>query len=261
MEHHDVAVEQFVSSVLRDPVNLAVIVTGSVARGTPRPDSDVDVYLLVKEDEFERARASERLSYVIEEGVDYPGGYIDVKVATESYLEAAAARGDDPVRASFVDSFIAWSRIDGLVERVRAITELPEALWEQRMTSFIAQTRLYGAYFLPQGEMKQDPMLTHYAAVHLAFAAGRALLALNRVLFQGPKYLMSAVGQLPRAPEGFTDLMAVLLAEPSSDRASDLALALEGFHSWPLAVDATLSRFVSDNELAWLTRTAPPEFS
>jgi hypothetical protein len=219
------------------------------------------VYLLVEEDEFERARVHERLSYVIEEGVDYPGGYVDVKLVTESYLDAAAARGDDPVRASFVDAFIAWSKVEDLSERIRAISEFPDHLWERRMASFIAQARLYGAYFLPQGEMNQDPMLTYYAAVYLAFAAGRALLALNRVLFQGPKYLKTAVAARPRAPEGFVDLMAALLAEPSSERASDLALSLEAFHQWPLTIEATLSRFVSDNELAWLTRTPPPEFA
>ena len=44
---------------------------GSVARGTERPDSDVDLYLLVDDAAFDAARDSGRLSYVTADDVTF----------------------------------------------------------------------------------------------------------------------------------------------------------------------------------------------
>ena len=89
MDHHERAIERFTDRLATADTTLGVVVVGSVARGEERPDSDVDVYLVVTEDEFHRARAAKRLSYVTSEDVDYEGGYVDVKVASIDYLRRA----------------------------------------------------------------------------------------------------------------------------------------------------------------------------
>jgi predicted nucleotidyltransferase len=261
MQHHDAAIARFVDRVRADDDVLGVVVTGSLARGRERPDSDVDLYLIVTEPAWDHAFAAQRLMYVEREGADYEHGYFDIKLATLSYLDDAAERGDDPVRDSFAAARIAYSRVPDLGERLSRVAVVPDEEWERRAASFVAQARLHGGYFLKQGIERGDPLLAANAAVHLALAVGRALLAHNRVLFQGPKYLGAAVAALPAKPQGVDEALAAVVRQPSVEAGAALLDLLEGFREWPLPRERTLSTFVLDNELAWRYRTKPPEYS
>jgi predicted nucleotidyltransferase len=261
VKHHESAIASYLAFASSEPQNLAVIITGSVARGMERADSDVDLYLVVTEEALAEAYSSQRLMYTDTDHVDYDGGYLDIKVASERYLDEAALRGDDPMRASFDGARIAWARVDGMPERLASILEVPDSVWHDHMASFMAQTRLHGDYFLRQGHELHNLILLQHAAVHLASAACRALLAANHVLFQGPKYLEKTVAALPDKPAGFDAAIARLLTNPTPETADAVTEALEGFRDWPLAREQTLSTFVRDNELAWFYRSVPPEYS
>lgn len=130
MQHHDAAVERFVAVASLNSDMLAVVVDGSVASALERPDSDVDLVLIITDEAFQ--------------------SYYDIKLATVVYLDRAAERGDDPVRAALLHTKVAWSRIEGLEEQIARISDVPDEQWEQRMASHIAQVRLHGGYFLNQ---------------------------------------------------------------------------------------------------------------
>ena len=261
MKHHEIAVESFVERISTDPGVLAVVVTGSVARSTERSDSDVDLYLVVTEERWDAAFEQQRLMFVEREGIGYEGGYYDIKLATLSYLDDAAERGDDPVRDSFAISRIAFSRVDDLAERIGRIGAVCADVWDGRVASFVAQARLHGDYFLKGAIGSGDLMLLRHASVHFASAAGRALLAHNHVFFSGPKYLAEQVAALERKPDGFDALLTAVVADPTVEGADALLDSLETFTGALLPAEATLSTFVRDNELAWRYRTKTPEYS
>jgi hypothetical protein len=261
VKHHDAALQRFVEHVQPDPRVLGVVVTGSLARGDERPDSDVDLYLLVTEDRYEEGLRAGRLAYVEREGADYPGGYFDLKLVTLQYLDDAADRGDDPVRDSFAGARVAWSRVPDLAERIGRAARVPESQWATREAAFLAQARLHGGYFLKQGVERQDPILTASAAVHLATAAARALLALNHVLYAGPKYLGGAVAGLERKPAGIDEALLAVIRSPSVEAGQHVLDLLDQVVERPIDGDEALSRFILDNELAWRYRTQPPEYA
>ncbi len=89
---------------------IGVVVVGSVARGDERPDSDVDVYLVVTDEAYADAARSGQVAFVSTVGVAYEGGYVDVKLASPSYLRAAVDHGDDPTRASFDGGRVTFDR-------------------------------------------------------------------------------------------------------------------------------------------------------
>jgi hypothetical protein len=261
VQHHEDTLAAFVAQESARADTVAVVVSGSVARGGARPDSDVDVYLVVTEERFRKAWDDGLVSYVDTAVATYEGGYVDIKLATVHYLRRAAETADDPTRASFLTARVAWSRDPAVAGLVAAIPQLPDEVWAERGRSYLAQLRLYLGYFLPQGEAHGNTYLRHWAAVHGVNAGGRALLALNRTLFQGPKYLEKTVPVLPRVPAGYAQLADALLREPTAAHGQAYADAIEELHDWGVARDETLSRFVRDNELAWLTGRLPPEFS
>jgi predicted nucleotidyltransferase len=261
VQHHEDTLAAFVAQEAARDDTVAVVVSGSVARGDARPDSDVDVYLVVTEERFRKAWDDGLVSYVDTAVATYEGGYVDLKLATVDYLRRAAEAGDDPTRASFLTARVAWSRDPSVAGLVAAIPQLPEEVWAERGRSYLAQLRLYLDYFLLQGEAHGNTYLRYWAAVHGVNAGGRALLALNRTLFQGPKYLEKTVPGLPRVPAGYAELADALLREPTAVHGRTYADAIEELHDWGVPRDETLSRFVRDNELAWLTGRLPPEFS
>lgn len=259
MLQHEEALAAYVDGVRARPEALAVVAVGSVARGDERPDSDVDVYLVVTDDHFAEAVAHDRFAWIERRGQDYPGSYIDIKLASPRYLAAAAERGDDPTRASFRGARVAFSRMEGLPELLERIATLPSEVWDQRVRSYLAQAHLYGGYFLRQAVERGDEFLLRHASVHLSLAAARALLAHARILMPGPKYISALVSSTP-APPGFRDAWERVLRAPSTQTAATLLAVLDRLVESPLSGDEKLSVFIRDNELTWLRGTTPAEF-
>ncbi|GAA2934960.1 hypothetical protein GCM10010458_18310 [Microbacterium luteolum] len=259
MEHQERALAAYIAQVATDPQVLGVVLIGSLARGTEREDSDVDVYLVVTEEAFALAGAEDRWAWIDRHGVDYPGSYIDVKLADLAYLRAAVDRADDPTRASFAGARVAFSRAEELEPLVRAISVLGDDVWVGRVRSHIAQAHLHGGYFLRQAEEHGDPFLLQHAAVHLALAAARAAIAADHRLMPGPKYIHGLVREVP-APDGFVAAWDRLVAEPSTASAEALTTILDDWLGDGQTRDESLSIFIRDNELAWLRGTTPAEY-
>ncbi|SDG64515.1 nucleotidyltransferase domain-containing protein [Microbacterium pygmaeum] len=259
MEQHERALDAYLETVREEPGVLAVVVVGSVARGQERPDSDVDVYLVVDDEHFAAASESDRFAWIDRAGLDYPGSYIDVKLASPGYLEAAAERADDPTRASFAGARVAFSRLAGLESLLARIVLLPDEVWATRIRSNVAQARLYGGYFLPQAVERGDAFLRQHAGLHLALAAARAALAAGRVLHQGPKYISHLVRTVP-TPDGFVSAWQAVLDHPEIENARVLMGLVDTWLDEDLSPDDALSVFIRDNELAWLRGTIPTEF-
>jgi predicted nucleotidyltransferase len=259
MEHHERALAAYVDSVRADPATVAVVAVGSVARGTERPDSDVDVYRVVQDDAFDAALARNRLSWIERQDADYAGGYVDVKLASPRVLAAAAESGDDPMRASFEGARIAFQRDLDLDPVLEAIAVRPEEGWEARVRAHVAQARIHGGYFLPQADEHGDAFLVQHAATHLALASARAAFAERRTLLRGPKYVAATLAALD-LPAGFLDRWRHLVERPAVDTGVRMLVAVEDWLGTALDHDDTLSTFIRDNELAWLLGAMPPEY-
>jgi predicted nucleotidyltransferase len=259
VEQQERALNAYVDSVKDQPGALAVVAIGSVAQGRERADSDVDVYFVVDEERFAAETAAGRFAWIERYGVDYPGSYIDIKLASPSYLETAAERADDPTRASFQGARIAWSVLPGLEATLERITNLPDDVWEERVRSHLSQARLYGGYFLRQAVERGDEFLRRHAGLHLTLAAARAALAAAHVMMPGPKYISGLVRTVP-TPEGFLDAWDRAVAEPDLETGGALLELLFEWLGAGLTQEDTLSIFIRDNELAWLRGTIPAEF-
>jgi hypothetical protein len=260
VRHHQDTIKNFTRFQAARPEVLGVAVVGSVARGDERSDSDVDVYVVITDDAYADAERQGRIAFVSHDGVTYAGGYVDVKLCSPGYLAAAVERADDPTRASFLRARVTLDRIGGLAETVNAITELPEEVWRRRVNAYQAQVALYGGYFLPQAYERGDGFLLHHSAVHTAFAAGRTALAHHRRLFRGQKYLNKDIAGLSELPASFRTAWTSVLADASPTTAAALIGEIDSLVGSSLSVDESLSRFITDNELAWLNGTIPPEF-
>lgn len=258
-EHHRASLENLIREIAPDERFLAVILGGSIAHGTARDNSDVDVYLVVTDEYFAERMACGDTSFVRYDLCPYPGGYIDGKIVNLGFLEAAAAHGSEPTRASFEGSFAPWSRIEGLdtlIERIRTVGESDR---QSKMDAFYAQVDLWSGYFYRKAIEKGDPYLKHRAVVETVFFAARYVLAENGVLFPCHKDLFSRLEKCARMPENFLQNARELLERPDGERLSQFHQAFLRFSGPRLSEGESLSRFIHDSEWNWLD--APPPVS
>lgn len=263
MQHHEETIERIVAAAPARPDWLAVIVTGSVARGKERADSDVDVSIVVTDAAFEREYAAGKVSWIETELSSYDS-YVDIKILTLDQLALVAERGDEPTRATYVGARVVWTRDPDLAPRlelaVDGIGELPDAVWREREESGIAFFRLQVDYFAPHAIAVGDTFLLHHAAVHAVSGASRAMLARHKTLFVSNKYVTSTVPNLPNTPPEWKAVSEALLAAPTSETFRAFKELVEGAAEWTLPHDGTGGRFIADNELAWLTGIPPAEY-
>lgn len=255
-EHHRASLENLIREIEKDDRFLAVILGGSIAHGTERESSDVDVYLVVTDEYFAECMASGDTSFVRYDLCTYPGGYIDGKIIDLHFLEAAADHGSEPTRASFEGSSAPWSRIEGieaLIERIRTVNESDR---QSKMDAFYAQVDLWAHYFYNQAVKKDNPYLKHRAVLETVFYASRYVLAENRILFPCHKDLFARLRRVEKCPPDFADSALALLKQPDGEKLDRFCQAFFDFAGPRLTEGQSLSRFIHDSEWNWLS--APP---
>lgn len=251
-EHHQRAIDKLINHFSADPNCLALIIAGSVAQGTARDSSDVDVVLVTTTEEFERRRRlGETFFLMYSEICDYPGGYIDGKVIDEQFLHDCADHGSEPARCAFKGAYVAYSRIPGLDEVIKRIPIYQESELPRKLRSFYAQVWLMPS-FVGDAEKKDNPYLIHKSAADMVLFAGRLILAHNKILFPCHKSLMSQVAKATDKPAGFIDFAREFLENPSETKADELyKLIFEHYGDHGINWTQALATFVNDMEWNW----------
>lgn len=255
LEHHRNAIDSFVAEVASTGCYEAVILTGSLAQGRERPDSDLDVYLVASEKEYAERAARHDLAHA--ELCDYPGGYVDGKVISLAFLEAAADRGSEPTRASFRNATVVHSSIGELQPLIDRIGRYPEQNRSANITDFYCQFTLHAGYFGPAALKNQDPFLLHHALSNMTLYAGRLILAHNRELYPCPKQLLEALERCSELPDDFVGATTRLLREPDQDGMRDYLTLVASFRDWGVAENEVLTRFMALDEWGWVTSPPP----
>ncbi|MFW5689215.1 MAG: nucleotidyltransferase domain-containing protein [Spirochaetota bacterium] len=214
LQHHADCVENLRHHFDDDPEVLAVILGGSVAKGTEKPTSDIDGVVVVTPEQRERLRQAHRLAGVITGVCDYEGAMFDLKYVTVDWLRAAAERGSEPTRNSFLKSRVLaiydrdhpdarepeLSDADVLQRVLDRIGRYPVEEKADRLHSFYAAYYLNKGYFWPESFKRPNPFLLSRTASEIVLYGLRMILAQNEVLFPCMKCLMSAVEGCPDRP-------------------------------------------------------------
>jgi predicted nucleotidyltransferase len=237
-----------------DPATLAVIVGGSVAHGVARPDSDVDLMLLVPDEELERR--GEALTFADDELADYEGGYVDVKLVSPGFLAEVAERGSEPARWAFTDAFPVWSQVPELDGMLDAASAYPEHERDEKLAQFVKHLVL-AAWFLREAAKRADPYLTTYAASKVTLYAGRAVLAYNRLLFPFHKWFMHELRRAPEQPAELLPLIETLLREPRHEDAQRLVETVQQFTGLQPTIRECADAFLLRTEWSWRGGLAP----
>jgi hypothetical protein len=254
--HHERAIERVTEQLRADPEVQALLLGGSIAHGFERPESDVDLLIVIGEDDY-RARMREgRVQFATSEGCDWPGGYAEGKYVSAGFLEEVARAGSEPARFAFQDARVLFSRVDGLEALLREITRYPAAGKAERIRRFNAQLEAwhwYGHEALKLG----DRYLLGLAVARMVLFAGRMVLAHNELLFPYHKWLLRVLEGAPDRPPDLMERIAALHADPSQATLLGLWATVRNFRAWEGADQPWPAQFMRDSELNWLDGRTP----
>lgn len=248
--HHQRVIDRLTAQFQADPDVLALIVTGSIARGWQKPDSDVDILLVVTDDDYQRRAATESCHYYTRDVCDYEGGYVDGKIVNMDFLREAADHGSEPARAAFVGAFAAFSRcaeVDDLLTRIPVYSEAERAA---KLKAFYSQVLIFNGQ-VAEAEKRRDPYLLTHAASELALYSGRLILAHNRILYPYHKWFMHVLRNAPDQPADFMSRVDDLLQRPNAQTAQALTDCVGGFQDWGVTMGQAVVQFMYDSEWNW----------
>jgi predicted nucleotidyltransferase len=254
--HHRQAIDRLVRELEEDPRFLAVLLAGSIARGTELEDSDVDLILIASADEYARRQPDGDFSYLNSDACDYPGGYAEAKVVPLSYLEEVAERGSEPARAAFVGAQVLCSRIPELEPLLELATAYPESQRIANLRSFCAQMMIW-FWYIGEAERRDDRYLLLRSVSEFALFAGRMILAHNRMLYPYHKWFMHELERAVDKPDGLMEKLDHLLTRPSRDNAAAVLAAVMNFREWEQPPAGFAGQFMEDSEWPWRRGPAP----
>ncbi|HEY0945599.1 MAG TPA: nucleotidyltransferase domain-containing protein [Opitutaceae bacterium] len=254
--HHADSIANLVREFERNPTIKALLLGGSLAHGFARPDSDIDVAIIVSAEALAARRDGGRLHYNNRSLCTYDG-YIDGKYMDVDFLRLVAARGSDPIRYAFEGNRVLFSRVAGLEQLLAEIVRYPVAEKSARRERFAAQLLAWRWYYGEGGRQENAYLLT-LAVQKLVLFTCRMVLNENERLYPYHKWMRRVTLAAPRQPAGLGDVLDRLLREHSwefVDRHVRDMLAFAGLDfaacdaAWP-------TLFMRDTELRWMTGEA-----
>jgi predicted nucleotidyltransferase len=254
--HHERAIERVVELFREEADVEAVLLGGSVAHGFARPDSDIDVVIVVSDEDFAARQRDGRLHFYDAELAAYPGGYVDGKYVTAGFLRSVAEKGSEPARFAFKDSRILYSRLDGLEEIVGRIASYPTEAKADRLLRFEAQFEAWHWY---AGEALRlgNQYLLGVAVAKLVLFGGRMILAHNELLYPYHKWFLGALESAPDRPADLMAIIADLYASPTAENVERFYESIKGFREWSSAETPWPVQFMMDSELNWTEGSTP----
>ena len=252
-EHHKKAIERLTESIRSNPKYRALIITGSVAKGVEREDSDVDVVLVATDKEYERRKKRNNILYYETQFCDYPGGYIDGKIVNLEYLRFVAEEGTEPARDAFRNAWIAYSDITELENLIRKIPVYQKSEKLEKIQKFYAQFEI-AYWYAQEAKKRNDNYLLTRSISDLILFGGRLILTHNETVFPYHKLFMIALSEVKEKPANLIELIEDLLEKRNSQAVENFYDSIKNFGNWEFRGIPGV-RFMLDTELAWFYKT------
>lgn len=250
--HHAQSIANLVAAFQRDTEILALLLTGSIAHGCERPDSDIDVAIVVDSPAYQRRRDAGLLHYNNRELCTYDG-YIDGKYVDLAFLKLVAERGSEPARYAFEGTRVLFSKVPQLEALLADIVRYPVDGKRERIARFAAQLLAWRWYF-SEGVRQQSTYLKTLAIQKVVLFSTRLVLAENELLFPYHKWMLRVLEAAPRRPPTILEDVQMLLERPTWDQVDSYCRGVLSFMGIDFhKADATWpTLFMKDTELTWV---------
>ncbi|MFX1283021.1 MAG: nucleotidyltransferase family protein [Promethearchaeota archaeon] len=243
--HHKQIIYKLKQHFMDDPNVHALIINGSVARGSAGPESDVDFVLVVSEEEYENREHNNKIHFSCNSFCIPPCIAVNGSAKTVEMLKWLANNGSDVARYAFVQANIIFSKLSDLNRILEQITVFPTHDITEKLESFYSQVKMHYSY-LEYGHYSQNTYVLYQTAVLLALFGGRMILTHNNMFYPGRKWFMTQLEEAKQKPKDFIYFTKELLQYPNLTNAKEFCDILLNFRDWPKPPEGWFNRFEKD---------------
>lgn len=254
--HHQEALERIKHSFETEQDVIALILTGSVARGEARSDSDIDLVAVVTDEDYKHRMTLHDLTADLSQFANYENGQASCVYVPIKFLQDAVEKADERERFHFVKAKVIFTSLPEIDELISKIAVYPEHERGEKMMSFRSQLPVHLAYFKLAVYSKNSYLLAETASKLVLFG-GRLILAHNYMLYPGRKWFMLEFAAAPDKPESLIELVDSLLAEPTIEKGQQFHDTIIGFRDWPEPPGGYWMRYREDIEWTWRNGASP----
>jgi len=251
LRHHKESLQIMKEHFQSDSDVIAVILGGSVAKGEARPDSDLDGMVIITDQAYEKRKAERKLAECITDKCTYEGGYFDIKYFNKAYLEAAANRGSDPTRNSFVKAKVIFSSDSHIEQLIEQIPIYPKDKKIERIALFHSILCYANGYFYSSAERNNDHYMLDKCRFEIVYAGLRMLYAYNEVFFPCHLRLVEYTKYLPTKPVGIVELAKAVSEKRDVASKNAFVDAVRNFADWGIDPQFDGSIYVEKMEQTW----------
>lgn len=253
--HHHEAIEKLTHHFEADEEPTAVYLAGSVAHGFARPDSDIDLIIVVADEVYAERAREDRIHFYDMEISDHPGVFAEGKYISEKFLEDVARHGSEPARFALHDARRLVGRVDYAECFVR-IKSYPVVGKVDRLRRFFAQVEAWH-WYAKEAIRHENQYLLGTAISKLVLFGGRLVLTRNELLYPYHKWFLRVLEQAEDKPDGLMEAIHALYAEPSGEHADQFRELVILHGPWEVPEAGWPSQFLVDSELNWLHGEPP----
>lgn len=237
----------------RNPNNIALIICGSIARNDSRDDSDIDLYLVVKDDVFFNIKKKKRYFYGSCDENKFHRVNIDGKIVNMDYLREAVNNASDSTRESFNKAYTLFSNSSEVEELINKIYTYPESEQEKRIKSFYAFIIHY-RYVGEEAFNLGNKFFYNHCVSQCIFFSGRLILTHNKKLFPSYKAFFKEIENCEKKPENFIKMSNKLLDNPTCEGLIKLyEYVIEYFKEYKYSDEERIG-IILENEWVWYTK-------
>ncbi|MDR6551877.1 hypothetical protein [Paenibacillus qinlingensis] len=255
-QHHQEVIDRLTNELINDNRYLALIVGGSIVKGWEQENSDVDIFLVCTNEEFQRRKENQEFHYFRTDLCNYPGGYVDGWVVDLDYMKQVASIGNEPSRSAFTDVIIAFSHTPEIPELVNRIIEYPIAEQLHRVQTFYAHFEAL-RWNVSEALKRDDQYYLKWAISDLVLYGGRMILAHNKILYPYHKWFMKTLDNASDKPENLMECIFQLLQDPSAANVKAFCECILNFRKWESPPEGWPSAFRVESEWHWMRGCAP----
>jgi len=230
MKHHEESIKIMIKHYQENPEIKALFLTGSVATGTERSNSDIDGVAVVSPEYYLQKKKSGMTMESYRGKCTYEGGYFDIHYKTKQDLVTIAESGSEPMRNMFSCArtlFCNDTDLPELVSRIPVFQKTEAAEKQQRFYCTLKQS--YSYYWIickPEG----------FARIHTAnsmiYSLYRLILLENEILFPSIRKLEATVKRAANKPEMIIEKCHNFIQNLSDENALGLINSYEGWTSY-----------------------------
>ena len=254
--HHLETIARVKAHFEADPEVRAVMPGGSLAHGFGRDDSDVDIQIVIGEPAYAARLAAGTPTFFSRDLATYDGGYVDGKYTTAEFIGRVSRAGSEPARFAYADAQIIFTRDAGIVDLIVAAAQYPTAEKHDRLVRFRTQLEAW-RWFAGEAVRHDNTYLLNLAIQKLTLFGGRLLLAHNERLYPYHKWFLRVLQDLDDRPPDLMDRIASMYARPGLPTVESFYQCVLEHRAWEVLPGSWGNQFMVDNELTWMTGSAP----